>query len=189
MSTTSRYGYNPNPKQPNTFNAVILDTANDDGGIHSKFKQPAGARLARAALALVYGTGVTVAAGPSVKSVVALLPKGGGDGTATITLNNAGAGIAMHTDGRRGFEVLLPSNNTWVSVPVASHTADTVTVGSIPSTATRLRYLWYANACGIAALYACPVYVTVSPLQGGLSGEEDFLPLGPFVADLLLRGD
>ena len=104
--------------------------------------------------------------------------------TVTITLNNAAGGIALHTDGSKGFEVLLASNNTWVTVPIASHTADAVTVGNVPASATSIRYLWYSNACGIAALYACPIYVNVVPLQGGLSGEEGFLPLGPFIADL-----
>ena len=30
---------------PNTFMAVILDTANPSGGVHSPYKQPAAARL------------------------------------------------------------------------------------------------------------------------------------------------
>lgn len=207
-------GYNPNPKQPNTFNAVILDTANYDGGIHSAFKQPAGSRLARASLVQAYGMASTVFSTPHVKSITPMLPpsrhtssvhsSGGGDinnggnggggsngsssssgfaaGTIVIGIENANMGVVLHTNGSVGFEVLF--NNTWLTVPIISYSTDTVTVGNVPSTATRIRYLWYSNACGIN-LYSCPVYVKVPPLHGGLSGEESFLPLGPFVADLV----
>jgi sialate O-acetylesterase len=41
---------------PSTFQAVILDTPVASGAIHSPYKQPAGARLARGALNLVYGS-------------------------------------------------------------------------------------------------------------------------------------
>eukprot|EP00037_Helgoeca_nana_P020360 m.201736 g.201736 ORF g.201736 m.201736 type:complete len:298 (+) comp25237_c0_seq1:50-943(+) len=41
---------------PSTFQAVILDTPVASGAIHSPYKQPAGARLARGALSLVYGS-------------------------------------------------------------------------------------------------------------------------------------
>ena len=39
----------------NSFQAVVLDTPSPSGAIHSCFKQPVGARLARGALATAYG--------------------------------------------------------------------------------------------------------------------------------------
>jgi hypothetical protein len=40
---------------PSTFQAVILDTPVASGSVHSPYKQPVGARLARGALAVAYG--------------------------------------------------------------------------------------------------------------------------------------
>ena len=40
---------------PNTFQAVILDTPVASGSVHSPYKQPVGARLARGGLAVAYG--------------------------------------------------------------------------------------------------------------------------------------
>lgn len=66
-------------------------------------------------------------------------------------------------------------------MPIVSTSSDSVTLGSVPTNATRLRYLWHSNACGLER-FSCPVYVKVEPLRGGLSGEHGFLPLGPFLA-------
>ena len=176
------YGYNPNPAQPNTFQAVILDTPASDGGIHSPFKEAAGARLARASLVQAYGrkdiTPVPVLGGVSARTTA---------GTVTVAIKNSGKGVVLHTDGSVGFEA-LPYEATrysvrWTNVPIIFHTADSVTLGDVPANATRLRYLWRSNACGLE-LFGCPVYVVVEPLGGGLSGEHGFLPLGPFLADI-----
>lgn len=48
------HGFNPNPAQPNTFQAIILDTADPAGGIHSPYKEAAGTRLARASMIQAY---------------------------------------------------------------------------------------------------------------------------------------
>ena len=66
-------------------------------------------------------------------------------------------------------EVLVAGK--WLSVPVTDHTRDTVTIGPVPARATRLRYNWYSNPCGIG-VFGCAVYAKVTPL-GKLSGEED----------------
>ena len=53
---------------PNTFMAVILDTMNPTGGVHSPYKQPVGARLARAGLEVAYGVQQETL-GPTVEAV------------------------------------------------------------------------------------------------------------------------
>lgn len=108
-------------------------------------------------------------------------------GTVTISIKNPNKGVVLHTDGSTGFEALpyeaVRYSARWQNVPIISHTTDSVTLGGVPSNATRLRYLWRSNACGLG-LFDCPVYVVVEPLKGGLSGEHTFLPLGPFLADI-----
>jgi hypothetical protein len=109
------------------------------------------------------------------------------EGTVTVTVKNPGKGLTLHTDGRLGFEA-LPFEHTaysayWTNVPIISHNADSATLGGIPSNASRLRYLWMTNACS-TELFKRPVYATIQPLNGGLSGEHEVLPLGPFLADI-----
>ena len=45
-----------------------------------------------------------------------------------------------------------------------------------------LRYLWGSTPCS-GVTYSCPIYVHV-PRLGGLSGENDMIPLGPAVLAL-----
>jgi len=88
----------------------------------------------------------------------------------------------------RAFAVLWPNwgfrhnNGTWRNSPIATVAGMTITVGSVPAAATRVRFLWYNNPCG-AAPYGCPVYTRVAPI-GSETGEMAFLPLGPFIMDL-----
>jgi hypothetical protein len=96
------YGFNPNPSQPNTFQAVILDTPDPMGGIHSPYKEAAGTRLARASMIQAYAR-TDLAAGPILGGVSVRNPA---DGTVTITIKNPGKGITLHTDGSVGFEAL-----------------------------------------------------------------------------------
>ena len=42
-----------------------------------------------------------------------------------------------------GFEVLVAGR--WVSVPALSATSSTVTIGSVPAAASKLRYNWFVN--------------------------------------------
>ena len=98
-----------------------------------------------------------------------------------------GGGITLR--GTLGFEVLAPfhgGGGKWVSVPIISHSKDTVTISAGlaggDGAPTRLRYNWYSNPCG-EACFGCAVYVEVKPLTS-LSGDEPFLPLPPFVMDL-----
>ena len=41
----------------------------------------------------------------------------------------------------------------------------------------------YGAPCGNAHPYQCPVYAKVAPI-GALSGQFDYLPLGPFISEL-----
>jgi sialate O-acetylesterase len=185
---TSGHGYVPNDAQPNTFMAVAYDTpdrpvpapidghAGADPGfnVHSPFKQPTAARLARAALATVYNVTVDTV-GPLPGRVIR-----SADGRSLVlTVERAGSGVAeLRTS--RGFEVL--AGEKWVSVPAVSRTASTVTISPVPAAASKLRYNWYTNPCGLNC-YGCAVYANVQPV-GNWSGELPFLPLPPFMVDL-----
>ena len=165
-----------------------MDTPASDGGIHSPYKEAAGARLARASLVQAYGRS-DVQPGPVLGGVspVRDVRDAVGGGTVTVMIDNPGGGVKLHTDGSVGFEVLpaeeRPYSVLWANVKIMSYSMNSVTLGPVPANATRLRYLWYSNACGLK-LFNCPVYVEVPPLKGGLSGEHGFLPLGPFLAEI-----
>ena len=195
-SQSAGYGHAPNPAQPNVFMATSVDTPDnpyptaingvpgkDQGfNVHSPYKQPTAARLARAGLAVAYGLDVDTVT-PLASSAAYV----GGDIVLTVKnvgVKNAGAGISIRST--VGFEAL--AGGTWVSVPVTAHTKDTVTIsagaGGIGGggAVTRVRYNWYSNPCG-EGCFGCAVYVAVKPLTA-LSGDEPFLPLPPFVMDL-----
>jgi len=185
---TSGHGQVPNAAQPRTYMAVAYDTPDrpvpapingrpgaDPGfGVHSPFKQPTAARLARVALAEVYNVSVDTT-GP--------LP-----GAVTRTADGKGLEVAIEAVGQgvaplrsaRGFEALV--DNVWLSVPVTQATPRSVIIPSVPRTATQLRYNWYDNPCGFDC-FGCAVYVHVTPV-GNWSGELDILPLPPFYVDL-----
>jgi sialate O-acetylesterase len=188
-SQTASYGYVPNPAMPKVFMAVSEDTPDVPGpciggdgqrcpspgfNVHSRFKQPTAARLARAGLAVAYGRG-DIEQGPVHGAV-----KRAGDNL-VLSIDNIGpssGGVELKSS--RGMEVLVAGK--WLSAPVTANTRDTVTIGPVPSGAARLRYNWYSNPCGIDC-FGCAVYAKVTPL-GKLSGEEAFLPLAPFVMDI-----
>ena len=197
-SQSAGYGFTPNMAQPNVFMATSVDTPDNpyptaingrpgaDPGfnVHSPFKQPTAARLARAGLALAYGLDVDTTT-PLAGS--ATLAASGGD--ILLTVKNVGTGGGITLRGTLGFEVLAPfhgGGGKWVSVPIISHSKDTVTISAGlaggDGAPTRLRYNWYSNPCG-EACFGCAVYVEVKPLTS-LSGDEPFLPLPPFVMDL-----
>eukprot|EP00040_Diaphanoeca_grandis_P038616 m.256893 g.256893 ORF g.256893 m.256893 type:complete len:558 (-) comp34804_c0_seq1:142-1815(-) len=157
---------------PNTFQAVILDTPVESGSVHSPFKQPAGDRLLRGALATAYGqpqpSPTAVSASASAGSVV-------------ITLQGL-AGGAIDIRSKFGFEI-LGGDSLWHTVPITSSSATTVTVGSAPPNPKAIRYLYYSAPC-TAATYMCAVNIKTTAL-GSLSGQYDFLPLGPFVLHIM----
>ena len=159
----------------NTFQAVIIDTPVQSGSVHSPYKQPVGSRLARGGLAIGYGmTEYTENANPVAQSATL-------SGTSvTVTVAGTGASGLTVTTGSKGFEVL--DNTTWKNAPIKSATGNTVTIGPVPAGAKAVRYLWYGSPCGMIK-YECPVTTKVEPL-GTLSGQEEFLPLGPFVMGL-----
>ena len=81
----------------------------------------------------------------------------------------------------KGFEVL--SDGYWVSVTASSVTADgRVQLTDVPKTGTSLRYNWYSNPCGYYC-FECAVYARATPIAN-YSGEEGFLPLPPFQAEI-----
>lgn len=195
------FGYVPNARQPNVFMAVAVDTPDrptpfpingnpkgDPGfGVHSPFKQPTAARLARAGLEMAYNFSFD-----STGPLPGLLKRAIGtgtdgthastDGSLILTVENVGTGV-LPLRSSRGFEVL--DSGRWVSVTAASQTASTVTISGVPATGTMLRYNWYSNPCGYYC-FGCAVYVGVAPL-GQLSGAEPFLPLPPFIVDIPQR--
>jgi sialate O-acetylesterase len=162
---------------PNTFQAVILDTPVASGSIHSPYKQPVGARLARLGLAVAYGHDY-----PDYASNVALSAKATDASTVLITFKNlsgSSSGIVART-GAIGFEV-LGADQVWHSTPIAASTKNSITVGRAPAGALAVRYLYYTSPCTLKP-YNCPAnYQGAAPL-GNLSGEtETTFPIGPFV--------
>ena len=139
--------------------------------MHSPFKQPTAARLARAGLSIAYNIDVGTT-GPIPGAVTRT------GTTLTLTVENLGPGTAgVQLRGDKGFEVLI--GGKWEVAQITTHTKATVTLSDVPKTATKLRYNWYSNPCGEGE-FGCAVYIAVEPL-GKLSGEEPFLPLPPFV--------
>lgn len=175
-SQTAGYGYVPNPRMPKTFMAVILDTPNSGGGVHSPFKQPVGSRLARSGLSVAYNMKVDTV-GPRVQDIHMQ------DNKIIITITNLGAGAGLELKNKTGFEV-LGADGFWYNTPITAHSKNSVTISAIPSNATKVRYLWYNNPCGLSC-YECAVYTSTQPL-GTLSGQLDFLPLAPFIHQLYL---
>jgi sialate O-acetylesterase len=177
---TAGYGYAPNPRMPKTFMAVNMDTPMSDGNVHSIFKQPTAARLARAGLAVAYGMQFDTNAGPSVKGVEV---EGDSVTVKLIGLGKGGVQIRSTT----GFEVLVNDGGVaapgvWVNTPITGHQSDSVTIGALASNASKIRYSWYSKPCGLD-LFGCAVYTGTTAL-GNLSGELDFMPLPPFIQDL-----
>jgi len=176
---TAGYGYVPNPRMNNTFMATVVDTPKADGNVHTPFKQPAGSRLARAGLRVAYGMGFDTMA-PRVLNINRV------QNTIVVKLFFLGTG-GLEIRNKTGFEVLVNDGGVqapgkWVSTHITSNSADSITIGAIPTNASKIRYLWYSNPCGMNT-YQCAIYTKVQPL-GNLSGELDFLPLAPFIQDL-----
>jgi sialate O-acetylesterase len=167
---------------PNTFQAVLLDTPVASGSVHSPYKQAAGDRLARGALATAYGVAQP---SPIVTSVNV------SGNTAVITIGGVAGGATVMTRATLGFEA-LGTDNTWHTVAITSSggaSGDEVVVGGLPAGAKAMRYLWTSAPCGQAygnlEPYVCPIYVQAPLLQNPpLSGQFDFLPLGPFYVEL-----
>ena len=159
----------------NTFQATVLDTPSAYGSVHSPYKQPAGSRLARAALATAYGM-------PSTNPTVAEVQVEATD----VVVKLAGLGSeGIELRSKTGFE-LLGADGVWHNAPLAGLSAPSKGSVRVPIPSgvapTAVRYLWYDTPCGNQP-YRCPVYAKTKAL-GSLSGELDFLPLGPFIRQL-----
>lgn len=114
----------------NTFQAVVLDTPVGNGWVHSPFKQPVGARLARAALATAYKTQdvysnitaiATLAGGPSAKSVLITVRAGGSNDGSSVGGEGEGEGMGAEVEvdvrSKYGFEV-LGNDSQWHPTPL-----------------------------------------------------------------------
>jgi hypothetical protein len=102
-----------------------------------------------------------------------------------VTVARLGSGAGVVLRGTRGFEIL--AGGKWASTNITSHTKDTVTVADVAG-GGKLRYNWYSTPCG-PNCFGCAVYVTTTPIVMGLSGEEPFLPLSPFMAAIASSTD
>ena len=157
--------------------AVILDTPVASGSVHSPWKQPASARLARGGLAVAYGID-----SHKINPVVSTVSISGR--IISIKLKGLGPGGVTLQGNKLGFEA-LGGDGLWHSTPIKAKTTDTVIVGPAPAGAKAVRYLWYQSPCSPytgqpQVPYHCPVYA-VGQALGSLSGELDLLPLGPFI--------
>eukprot|EP00092_Neocalanus_flemingeri_P021849 GFUD01023702.1.p1 GENE.GFUD01023702.1~~GFUD01023702.1.p1 ORF type:complete len:260 (-),score=43.69 GFUD01023702.1:3-740(-) len=65
LHQTADYGLVPNEAMPNTFMATAVDTYDEENGIHPRFKQIVGERLAYAGLNIAYGLDGFPVNGPS----------------------------------------------------------------------------------------------------------------------------
>jgi hypothetical protein len=170
----------------NTFQAVILDTPVASGSVHSPYKQPVGARLARGGLRLAYNMVNEDVVRPVVDSVKL---SSGFDGI-EITISGLGASSHLVCDvvGSLGFEVLgnvswSKTGMGWKSTPISSCTDNTVVINNIPKNAKAVRYLWYPTPCGMK-VGQCPVSANVTHL-GDSSGEKEIkMMLPPFIMGL-----
>eukprot|EP00039_Didymoeca_costata_P023904 m.8650 g.8650 ORF g.8650 m.8650 type:complete len:204 (-) comp3935_c0_seq1:5-616(-) len=143
--------------------------------VHSPFKQPIGARLARAGLKMIYNVSIENVA-PRLESITTTA-----EGFLLKFSNLYNTSLELHST--RGFELLV--NSTWCSTTInpklSTSTMVFVNSGTCGN-AKRIRYNWYDNPCGMNC-YQCAIYAKVAPL-GDYTGELPFLPLGPFVADI-----
>ena len=169
----------------NTFQAVILDTPVASGSIHSPYKQPVGARLARGGLRLAYNMENEDSVRPFVESVKLSAGFNG------VQVTVAGLGLNSHlmcSFVDLGFEVLgnvswSKTGMGWASTPISGCNDNTVVLKNIPTNPKAVRYLWYATPCGMD-VGQCPVSANVTAL-GGLSGEKEVkMMLPPFIMEL-----
>ena len=96
---------------PDSFQAVVLDTPSPSSAIHSCFKQPVGARLARGALAVAYDR-KELHPSPAVSGA-----KQVGKQLAVTVSNTSGGALTVRAS--LGFEVLIGGPQPmWHSAPI-----------------------------------------------------------------------
>lgn len=106
--------------------------------VHSPFKQPTAARLARAGLSVAYGLDVPGGTTGPIHGDVELTA-----GKLVLAVKNVGTGAGVVLRGKQGFEFLIAGR--WISAEIAGHTKDTVSivVPNVSEKPTKLRYNWY----------------------------------------------
>jgi sialate O-acetylesterase len=121
---------------PHTGMAVAID-AGERKNIHPKFKKPVGERLARLALAQVYGREVA-ARGPVMSRAEAK------DGAIVVAFDHAGGGLKT-SDGRTeipGFEVAGPDGKFEAATARLDGPASVVLQSAAVTTPVSARYAW-----------------------------------------------
>lgn len=121
---------------PHTGMAVAID-AGERNDIHPKFKQPVGERLARLALAQVYGREVA-ARGPVMSGAKA------GDGTLVVTFDHARTTLKT-SDGRKevsGFEVAGPDGKFHAATARLAGSAGVALECAAVTEPVSVRYAW-----------------------------------------------
>lgn len=91
--TGIRYAQTNTLSMPKTFQAVIIDTPDTSGSIHSPFKQPVGRRLARGGLAVAYG----MASAHAVDPVVAGLKLSADNTSLEVSVASGGSMLTIFT--------------------------------------------------------------------------------------------
>jgi sialate O-acetylesterase len=121
---------------PHTGMAVAID-AGEKNDIHPKFKKPVGERLARLALAQVYGREMA-ARGPVMSGAAAK------DGSVTIAFDHAGSGLRT-SDGRDeipGFEVAGPDGKFHAATARLAGPSSVLLQCEAVSKPASVRYAW-----------------------------------------------
>ena len=196
---TAGYGHVPNPKMPNTFQAIAFDLTDYHGpygSVHIRDKTTVGERLAAAGIATAYGETSQYWQGPTVVSAMV------SGGEITVTFNNTGAsGLEVtHAQSKINsstWETCTPSrsqskslqqpsidpcallaskdgNGTgWKPATVSGSTASTVTVASADT-------LSATAGAGVLVRYGWAA-VPFDYKKAGLYAKAEGLPAGPFV--------
>jgi len=110
---TADYGTVPNSRMPQTFMAVSVDTYDEENGIHPRFKQVVGERLATAGMNIAYGVESFPSQGP-VSQMVEILANGDYKLTfdQPFTYDNSELSGFFSCCGQPGFCRWIPQNST-----------------------------------------------------------------------------
>lgn len=168
----------PNPCLPGVFMAAALDFGDTVAGVHTRYKRPIAARLARSAAAVAYQESGVYFTGP-VASTATASP----DGTSVVvTFANPGAG-GIDLRGPGGFSVcpVAKAALCWEWANDGLFHNATATIGAAPNEVVLsvpagagpvglVRYEWNALPCRWPALESCAVY-----------SKEGGLPAPPFM--------
>eukprot|EP01084_Bolivina_argentea_P283287 485113_1 len=162
---TANYGFVPNSLMPNTFMATAIDLGDskspfgDPNGIHPRYKQQVGERLAVAAMAEIYGQSELYWGGPIADTVMI------NGNNVVINFRNVGQnGLVIKNS--NGFEIYDKGNSMWITITSkVTNNGDYDILLPIPSNITNVnditevRYNWYTAPCSpTIGPYLCAIY-------------------------------